>query len=88
MADFEVNRGIWPKSAEKENTGPVECVGGMAMLFCSAQKLDQNRSTTLSVLFFSEGSYSNDWLNSLRLFIDPVLFINLTICGRFGGKIG
>jgi hypothetical protein len=39
------------------------------------------------VLLLSKGSYFYDRPNSLLLVIEPVLFINLNICGRFWGKI-
>jgi hypothetical protein len=44
--------------------------------------------STSTVFFFSKGSYLHDRPNSLLLVIEPVLFINLNICGRFWGKIG
>jgi hypothetical protein len=40
------------------------------------------------VFFMPKRSYFYDRPNSLLLVTEPVLFINLNICGRFGGKIG
>jgi hypothetical protein len=40
------------------------------------------------VFFFSKGSYSYDRPNSLLLIIEPVLFKDLNICGRYWGKAG
>lgn len=40
------------------------------------------------IVFFSRGSYFYDRPNSLQLNIEPVLFINLNICGWFCGKKG
>jgi hypothetical protein len=37
---------------------------------------------------FSKGCSFYERPYSLRLVIEPVLFINLNICGRFSGKIG
>jgi hypothetical protein len=51
--------------------------------------LIKNTATvSLPVLYFSKGYYFYDRPNSLLLIIEPVMFINWTICGRFWGKIG
>jgi hypothetical protein len=41
-----------------------------------------------AVFFFSKGYYFYDRPNTLLLVIEPVLFINFNICGRFYGEIG
>jgi hypothetical protein len=46
------------------------------------------KSPLLPVVFFSKGSYFYDRPNSQLLATEPVLFINLNICGRFCGRIG
>ncbi len=41
-----------------------------------------------SSAIFGKGFYFHDRLNSVLPVEEPVLFINLNICGRFWGKIG
>jgi hypothetical protein len=57
------------------------CNGGM-------QREHRWDRQTVSSVVFSMGSYFYDRPNSLLLVIEPVLFTDLNICGRFGGKIG
>jgi hypothetical protein len=44
-------------------------------------------AANLAGVFFFKGVLYYDRPNSLLLVIEPVLFINLDICGRFWGKI-
>jgi hypothetical protein len=48
----------------------------------------EGTATPESVFFFSKGSYFYDQPNLLLLVIEPGLFLNCNICGRFWGKIG
>jgi hypothetical protein len=43
---------------------------------------------TRAVFFFSKGSYFYDRPNLLLLVIEPLLFINVNICGHFRVKKG
>jgi hypothetical protein len=44
------------------------------------------KKKTCPVLFISKGSYFYDQPDSLLLVIEPVLFINLNVCGPFWDK--